>query len=222
MNKMNFYNKERNKSTLDSLTKALANRDKSVINTGSVIAPQKSAQEDNILSGASGLLTGGANFYGNLKNSDLLGGNSSDGLGIIGNTANDYISGKGGESLGTFGDAANSYIGGGDLGTGSAIGDAIGAEAGGFSMPAGGWLSLGTGVLNGLNKGFNHSDDKEILGGFGNGVQGFFNINENDSDVMQGINGTLDGAMKGTMIFPGVGTAIGALLGLGSSFLDDI
>lgn len=217
---MSFSNKERNKSNLDSLTKALANRDKSVINTGTVVAPQTNTSNDNVLGGASDLLTNGMKLYSGLKDSNLFGGNSSEGLGIFGSAANDYITDVP-ASNGIFGDAANSYIGGASSG-GSAIGDAIGAEAGGFSMPGGGWLSLGTGVLNGLNKGFNHSDDKEIWGGVGNGIQGFFNVNENDSDVMQGINGTLDGAMKGTAIFPGIGTAIGAALGLGSSFLDDI
>ena len=53
--------------------------------------------------------------------------------------------------------------------------------------------------------------------------QAFFGIdNKNDSDVMQTLKGAGKGAMMGTMVFPGVGTAIGALLGAGASFLDDI
>lgn len=83
------------------------------------------------------------------------------------------------------------------------------------------YLSFGTGLLNGLDKEFNSKE--KYWGGFGNGLQGFFGVDsERDSDVMQGVNGTLNGAIKGTMIFPGIGTAVGALLGLGSSFIDDI
>lgn len=53
--------------------------------------------------------------------------------------------------------------------------------------------------------------------------QAFFGIdNKKDSDVMQGIKGAGQGALIGTSIFPGIGTAVGALLGLGASFLDDI
>lgn len=220
MRKMVFSNRERNKNTLDSLTRALANRDKTVINPGTVYVPQgNTTNNDNILGGAGSLLTGGLKLYSGLNNSGLFGSNEG-GSEAIGNAINNSVYGSG-ESTSALGGAINNSV----LGSGestSALGSAIGSEAGGFSMPGGGWLSLGTGLMNGLNKGFNHSDDKEIMGGFGNGIQGFFNVNENDSDVMQGINGTLDGAMKGTAIFPGVGTVIGALLGLGSSFLDDI
>ena len=53
--------------------------------------------------------------------------------------------------------------------------------------------------------------------------QSFFGINnENDSDVMQALKGAGQGALMGTSILPGWGTAIGAVLGLGASFLDDI
>ena len=53
--------------------------------------------------------------------------------------------------------------------------------------------------------------------------QSFFGIdNKNDSDVMQGLKGAGQGALMGTAIMPGIGTAVGALLGLGASFLDDI
>lgn len=53
--------------------------------------------------------------------------------------------------------------------------------------------------------------------------QSFFGIdNENDSDVEQSLKGAAKGAAMGTSILPGWGTAIGAVLGLGASFLDDI
>ena len=53
--------------------------------------------------------------------------------------------------------------------------------------------------------------------------QAFFSVDsKKDSDVMQSLKGAGQGALIGTSIFPGIGTAIGALLGLGASFLDDI
>lgn len=53
--------------------------------------------------------------------------------------------------------------------------------------------------------------------------QAFFGIdNEKDSDVMQSLKGAGQGALMGTSIMPGPGTIVGALLGLGASFLDDI
>ena len=79
----------------------------------------------------------------------------------------------------------------------------------------GGYGSMATGAMNSLNtlgKG----------GSLGDAGQSFFGIDaENDSDVMQGIKGAGRGAMMGSTFGP-VGTAVGALLGLGSSFLDDI
>ncbi len=49
-----------------------------------------------------------------------------------------------------------------------------------------------------------------------------FNIDkDNDSDVMQAIKGTVNGASMGSSFGPW-GAAIGGVLGLGSSFIDDI
>jgi len=219
MNTMNFDKKERNNSTLQTLAQALANRDKSVINTGNIVAPQggSSQNNENILGGVSELLTGGKGLFKGLQSSGLLSGsNNNSELSAVGNGINDYVKGSS-NSFGTIGDAANSYVNGG----GNSLG-LIGDAANSSILSGGGLLSFIPSALNGLNKGFNHSDDKEIMGGIGNGIQGFFNVNENDSDVMQGINGTVDGALKGTMIMPGIGTIVGGLLGLGSSFLDDL
>lgn len=83
--------------------------------------------------------------------------------------------------------------------------------AGGSYFPLiGGLINSGTKAL----KGSSWKDDVP---------QAFFGIdNENDSDTMQTLKGAGKGAMMGTAIFPGIGTAIGALLGAGASFLDDI
>jgi hypothetical protein len=83
--------------------------------------------------------------------------------------------------------------------------------AGGSYFPLiGGLVNSGTKALNGGS----WKDDVP---------QAFFGIdNEKDSDTMQTLKGAGKGAMMGTAIFPGIGTAIGALLGAGASFLDDI
>lgn len=52
--------------------------------------------------------------------------------------------------------------------------------------------------------------------------QSFFGINsESDSDVMQALKGAGQGATMG-MLFGPIGAIVGGVLGLGSSFLDDI
>ena len=52
--------------------------------------------------------------------------------------------------------------------------------------------------------------------------QSFFGIDDHkDSDVMQTLKGAGKGAMMGAPFGP-IGMAVGAVLGLGSSFLDDI
>jgi hypothetical protein len=52
--------------------------------------------------------------------------------------------------------------------------------------------------------------------------QSFFGINsESDSDVMQALKGAGQGATMGMMFGP-IGAIVGGVLGLGSSFLDDI
>ena len=82
---------------------------------------------------------------------------------------------------------------------------------------SGSWMPFLGGVINSGITALNGGSWKDDI------PQAFFGIdNKNDSDVMQTLKGAGKGAMMGTMVFPGVGTAIGALLGAGASFLDDI
>lgn len=82
------------------------------------------------------------------------------------------------------------------------------------STPLGGAAGLGLSGLNSLNT-------LNQTGSFKDAGQSFFGIDKDDSDVKQGIKGTINGAMKGSAFGP-IGAAAGAVLGLGSSFLDDL
>lgn len=215
---MVFSNRERNKSTLDTLTKALANRDKTVINTGSVTAPYSSNQTStgDSLSGASNLLTGGMKLYGGLKDSGLFGGNSaSDGLGIFGNAANDSIMG-GGESYGIFGDAANSSIMGTGAESAGIFGDAANSSIMGDSAGGGTPIGLIMGGIRAGQKGLSGGDWKDEV------PQAFFGIDSEGSDTSQALSGAAKGAIMGLPFGGPIGAAIGGVLGLGASFLDDI
>lgn len=87
-----------------------------------------------------------------------------------------------------------------------------------------GYNSLGDGGYGGIISGGINAGRKALSGGkWEDDVpQAFFGIDsENDSDVMQSLKGAGKGAMMGAPFGP-IGMAIGAVLGLGSSFLDDI
>lgn len=87
-----------------------------------------------------------------------------------------------------------------------------------------GYIGIAQNGLKGLQEGLNagnNPDEEVIAGGFGNGVQGFFGSNDYDNDIAQAIAGTTNGAKMGSTFGPW-GAAAGAVLGLGSSFLDDL
>ena len=97
-----------------------------------------------------------------------------------------------------------------------------GGEAGGASPL--GYISIAQNGMKGLQEGLNagnNPDEEVIAGGIGNGVQGFFGSNDYDNDIAQAIAGTSNGAKMGSTFGPW-GAAIGGVLGLGSSFLDDL
>lgn len=86
----------------------------------------------------------------------------------------------------------------------------FGGDGGSYLPLIGGAMSAGKTAINGGS----WRDDIP---------QSFFGIdNKNDSDVEQSLKGAAKGAAMGTSILPGWGTAIGAVFGLGASFLDDI
>lgn len=204
---MRFYDKDKRKNNLQTLAYALSKRDTTPINVGGITPVQAKLQSgQDTVSGAGDLLSGGMKFYNGLKNSGVF----DKGQGIMSGEA----------ELGGW-LPKDTLIGGNYFGSGSSGSmtfDNLGASNSG--VPALGYLGVANGLMNGLNQGFN-SDDK-IMGGFGNGAQGFFGIDsKNDSDVMQSIKGAANGALMGLPFGGPIGAAVGAILGLGSSFLDD-
>ena len=80
---------------------------------------------------------------------------------------------------------------------------------------AGGYGGLISGGINGLTSFAKSGDYKD-------GLQGTFGVNKDgQSEIMQALNGTKNGAMMGSTFGP-IGAVVGGVLGLGSSFLDDI
>ena len=82
----------------------------------------------------------------------------------------------------------------------------------------GSMLPYGNIAMSGVNAGNTAlnggSWDKDV-------PQSFFGIDQNSSDTNQAIDGAMKGAQMGATFGP-YGTVIGAALGLGSSFLDDL
>ena len=85
-----------------------------------------------------------------------------------------------------------------------------------------GWIGIGQNALKGVQDAVNANEDEQIAGGIGNGIQGFFGSNKYDNDIAQAIAGAGNGAKMGFGVGGPWGAAIGGVLGLGSSFLDDL
>ena len=84
--------------------------------------------------------------------------------------------------------------------------------------------SFGTGSVGGIFGGLTNAGLTALNGGSWKEdvPQSFFGIDDHkDSDVMQTIKGVGKGAMMGAPFGP-IGMVVGALLGAGASFLDDI
>lgn len=121
-----------------------------------------------------------------------------------GSTANSY----GGDYNNKFNKTVNDMFG---------VGRDLFSSYQGMDGAGGSWMPILGGVLNAGRSALSGGSWKEDV------PQSFFGIDDHkDSDVMQTVKGAGKGAMMGTAIFPGIGTAIGALLGAGASFLDDI
>lgn len=97
---------------------------------------------------------------------------------------------------------------------GNSAGNSAAGSSAGSSM--GGYGGLIGGAINGLGSFAKDGDYKD-------GLQGIFSIDsENQSDVSQALSGTVNGAQMGASVGGPWGALIGGVLGLGSSFLDDI
>lgn len=224
-----FYNKERNLNRRNALMDALQSSrldTRNNITPFQPVQPRQSAGGESVLGGASNLLSGAGNLYRGLQESGLFG--SDKGLSIyddvntlstpsfssgslLGNSINDNVLGNTSSDYGIFGNAANDYVLG-NTSDSSLIGDAIGNSTGGGFVPyvgiAKGGLNAGMSALNG--------------GSFKDDVpQAFFGIDDSDSEIMQALKGTGNGVMMGLPFGP-IGMAVGGLLGLGTSFMDDI
>lgn len=144
---------------------------------------------------------------------DLVNGGMSlmNGLGSLGGSTGEESSDSSDGGLGS--DIGS--IGGGIMDIYNTLGNSGGSSGGGSGTGALGYIGLANGAMNGVNKFAESGDYKD-------GVQGMFSIDkDNDSDVMQAIKGTVNGASMGSSFGPW-GAAIGGVLGLGSSFIDDI
>lgn len=192
------------------LMQALSTR-RQPVSGGTINIPriQSNNSNDNVVGGVGNLLSGGTKLLNGLSDSGLF-NRTSNGLGAVGNAANDFISDK--PDYGIFGNAANESIMG-TAGSGSAVGDAVATETLGSVAPYGG-LIMG-GLRAGMN-GLGGGDWKDDV------PQSFFGIDPEGSDVSQAISGATQGAIMGLPFGGPIGATVGGLLGLGASFLDDI
>lgn len=205
---MNLYDKRKNNDRLSGLAQALNARS----NTNVAITPfqpvgtQNGGDGTSALGGAGDLLTGGIKLYEGIQNSGLFkDGSSLGGSSAISDSINGNIFG-GGSSGSAITDAVNGYSSPNTI-SGAIDSNVMGSGFNGMPL-----IGTAIGGLNGLGK----------TGSWEGGVQGMFGVNPDDSDVMQGIKGTGSGALTGFSVGGPVGAVIGGLLGLGSSFIDDI
>lgn len=151
-------------------------------------------------------------------------------LGSLGNIASGLFGNSNNNQYGLPTQSMPTFNGFGDSKVGEYASDIFGLGKKGFDIykmfgSSGAGSGSGVGAYIPAIMGAVNAGSTAIKGGsFKDDVpQAFFGIdNKKDSDVMQGLKGAGQGALIGTSIFPGIGTAVGALLGLGASFLDDI
>lgn len=195
MRQPQFYNREKNNDLAKTLAGTFANR-KTVINNSApnfgLNTPIYSQSSQNENSNQAGQLINSAASLA--KN--LYGAWKNKGTtgDITGNSANPMPN----ESIIPLGQS--------ELGN-SSIGGLFSNIA-----PYGGIISGGLNAGKTALEGGDWKDDVP---------QSFFGINPDGSDVNQSVSGALKGAQMGAPLGP-IGMAVGAALGLGSSFLDDI
>lgn len=176
---------------------------------------------NNADSSTSSIATGDTikNIGGLVKNvGSMLGGSSSSSssvpsqyqFGNLGKTLfGDYDLGGANAGIGSFGSNAPKFDGFGSLGT-------AGADSGSFLGKVAPYAGILSGAMSAGSEAIQGGSWKDDV------PQAFFGVDsEKDSDVMQALKGAGKGATMG-MAFGPIGAVVGGVLGLGSSFLDDI
>lgn len=179
-----------------------------------IVQPTTQNQNNNSSSGGLGsLLEGGVSLFNGLGN--VLGGEKTT---TTEENDGDYdesiIEDKNKTDAGDLVSTGNSF-----WNLFKTFGNSAGNSAAGAGASAGGAGSYGgliSGGINGLGAFAKDGDYKD-------GLQGIFSVDsENQSDVSQALSGTVSGAQMGASVGGPWGALIGGVLGLGSSFLDDI
>lgn len=229
MRGFSFYDKEKNKNTLDTLANALNNRKQTKINTGSITATpqQKDNSDEELVNGAFRFGKGLYNLYNKGKENGYF--NFGNNSGPTTFSMNDYTSAGGnggfnaidnlsftnkGGGLDNLSFMGSSNAGGVDNLSFANLGESAGSAAGssgGFK----GFGNFGGGSGGGAPWG-------AIAGFVKQGYNGLTGKNEADySDTEQTVAYPLQGAAMGSSFGPW-GALGGALYGLGYSFKDDI
>lgn len=150
------------------------------------------------------------NAYANSNTNTQL----NQGLAALGRATGNYLANSQNNSS-----ILSSLMGSGSSTGGSAITNAAddyisGSGASKFGGGNLGWIGAAQGADRGLGTLLSTGD-------LSDSGQSMFNINEDDSEIEQALSGAFNGASMGSAAGPW-GAAIGGVLGLGASFLDDI
>lgn len=200
MRRFSFYDKEKNKSTTETLANVLASRKQSnVVNTGNVTPSQNNQQDNEAAKTAQGLMRFGKGLY-NIYNQG-----KQNGYFNFGNNASSSVASNVGSNVASNvgSSAGSSGLSGGvsKFGGFGNFGGGAGANGGstGGGMP---WGAIAGVAKQGYNT-FSGKDDADY------------------SDTEQAVAYPLQGAAMGSSFGPW-GALGGALYGLGYSFKDDI
>ena len=155
---MRFYDKQKNNERIQTLADALARRDNTPINTGSVNANiGGNVNNTSVADGATGLVNGATGLYNGLKQSGLFDGHND---GAIAHGIRDYIDGSNLTDSPTY----NNITG---AGTGDNMIDSIASNGASGSFNAVPLIGNAIGGLNGFASTGNWKDG--IQGAFGTG-----------------------------------------------------
>lgn len=233
MRRFSFYDKQKNKDTLNTLANALNNRKQTSVNTGTITAPtrqEKDNSTEELINGTYRFGKGLYNLYNKGKENGYFNFGNNSGLSTF--SMNDYTSAGGNGDFSSLNNLSFSNKGGGldNLSfTGSSGTSGIdnlsfsnlGSSAGSAASSAGSSGGFkGFGNFGGSSGG--GAPWGAIAGFAKQGYNGLTGKNEADySDTEQTVAYPLQGAAMGSSFGPW-GALGGALYGLGYSFKDDI